>query len=262
MTITIPEHVLKHGPWSFSKAGVIQKCSLQYDFKYGPNKQPETPTPSPDSRVGVAVHKALEYALDGIKVRDSFRFAIDQGELTSDEVERVNSFIEQVERFVERIKRFKAKYGVTPSNVLIEHRVGVSPDFKNVPFFDKTGLFRGVIDFAMITGHGDAVIIDHKTGKQKEISEYADQCKAYCVLAVIMRPELKGVQTAINFVQTDQLVWNPRVSADTIRAEYVPWLIKFLEESTQKLLQPVAPTQGWWCGWCGYKDRCPDFKEK
>lgn len=266
MDLVIPEYVQKNGPWSISKAGVIAKCSQQFEYKYGPQKKTfteEQQESSEDSRIGVVVHQALEFALGGIPVKQAFQFAIDKSESTTNEAERVMSFYEQVSRFVGFIERFKAKYGVRPQNVFIEYKIGMSPAFKNATFFDNSGLFRGVVDFMMLTGHGDAVVIDHKSGKQKEMSMYEDQCKAYCILALAMRPELKGVQTAINFVQTDQLKWNPRVSAETIRNEYHPWLVKYLTESCAGLQKPPEPHEGWWCGWCGYKNtHCPKFAKK
>jgi len=264
MDTAIPEYVLKNGPWSFSKAGVIAKCSLQYDYKYGPLKKTfkEESTSSDDSRIGVVVHKALEFGLGDIPVKKAFQFAIDQGELTTDETEKVMSFYDQVDRFVQFIARFRVKHGVKPQNVMIEYRINMTPDYKSVQFFDNAGLFRGVLDFMMLTAQGDAVVIDHKSGKQKEMKHYEDQCKAYCVLALAFRPELKGVQTAINFVQTDQLLWNPRVSAETIRNEYHPWLLKFLAESCVGLQKPPEPQEGWWCGWCGYKALCPKYANK
>lgn len=252
----IPEHVLKNGPWSISKAGVIQKCSLQFSYKYGPEKRSELVSHF-DSRIGVTVHKALEFALGGVKVKDAFTFAIDQGELTTDEVEKVMSYFDQVVRFVKKMDAFKVRHGVKPQNVFLEHKIGVATDFKNTQFFDKTGLFRGVVDFAMLTGNNNMVIIDHKSGKQKDMKEYADQCKAYCILALALFPNLKGVQTAINFIQTDQLLWNPHVTADAIRTEYQPWLVKHLITSCEKLLKPVEPTEGWFCNWCGYAPLCP-----
>ena len=255
--VTVPEHVLKNGPWSISKAGVIQKCSLQYDFKYG-QKRPELVTHF-DSRVGTAVHKALEFALGGTKVKQAFTFAIDQSELTTEEVEKVQSFYEQVDKFVKRMDGFKARYGVKPQNVFLEHKVGVAADFTHRQFFDKSALFRGVMDYALLTANNDMVIIDHKSGKQKDMKEYADQCKAYCILALALFPDLKGVQTAINFIQTDKLEWNPRVTAETIRNEYQPWLVNYLINSCDGLLRPPEPTKGWFCNWCGYKPICPKF---
>jgi hypothetical protein len=264
--LVIPDYVQKNAPWSFSKAGVIAKCSLQYDYKYGPLRKTfteEQQVSSEDSRIGVVVHQALEFGLDNIPVKKAFQFAIDKGELTSNETEKVMSFFDQVTRFVGFIDRFKVKHGVKPQNVFIEYKIGLTPTFKNITFFDNSGLFRGVLDFMMITAHGDAVVIDHKSGKQKEMAHYEDQCKAYCVLALALRPELKGVQTAINFVQTDQLEWNKRIPAETIRNEYHPWLVKFLTESSADLLKPPEPKEGWWCGWCGYKNtHCPKFAKK
>jgi hypothetical protein len=193
--LVVPDYVLKNGPWSFSKAGVIAKCSQQFDYKYGPLRKSfveEQQASSEDSRIGVVVHQALEFGLDGIPVKQAFQFAIDKGELTSDETEKVMSFFDQVSRFVGFIDRFKVKYGVRPQNVFIEYKIGMSPGFKNVTFFDNTGLFRGVLDFMMLTAHGDAVVIDHKSGKQKEMAHYEDQCKAYCILALAMRPGSSG----------------------------------------------------------------------
>jgi RecB family exonuclease len=254
----IPEYVLKNGPWSISKAGVIAKCSLQYDYKYGPNKIPEPAKEgSPESRIGTTVHKALEFSLDDIQTKKAFELAVDQNQLTTDEVDKVMCYYEQVERFTARIAAFRAKHGVVPQNVFIERKISVTPEFKSTTFFDKTALFRGVVDFMVITPRGDAIIIDHKSGKQKEMKYYADQCKAYCILALALFPELKGVQTAINFVQTDQLEWNPRVTAETIRTEYHPWLVKYLADSCVDLLEPPKPKEGWWCDWCPYATLCP-----
>jgi len=259
MSPEIPEHVLKNGPWSVSKAGVIQKCALQFDFKYGAQKQPEITLATFDSRLGTAVHRALELALSGVKTKEAFMFARDHLELTTNENEQLQSFYSQVEAFVARMAAFKLRHGVKPQNVFLEHKIGVAPDFKHVPFFEKTGLFRGVVDFAMLTANNDMVVIDHKSGKQKDMKEYEDQCKAYCILSLALFPGIKGVQTAINFVQTDQLIWNPRVPAEVIRNEYQPWLVKYLIESCDKLLTPPEPTEGWYCSWCGYKPICPKF---
>lgn len=256
----IPEHVLKNGPWSISKAGTIQKCSLMFDYKYGSNKQPEVVT-NFDSRIGTTVHKALEFALGNVKVNDAFTFAIDQGELTTDETDKVRSYHEQVSKFIKWADAFKTQWGVKPQYVYLEHKVSVTPEWTPVQFFDKRGLFRGVMDYAMLTGHNDMVIIDHKSGKQKDLKEYADQCKAYCVLALAMHPELRNVQTAINFIQTDKTEWNPRVSAETIRNEYHPWLIDYLIKSCEKLLAPPKGVKGWYCDWCGYKPICPEHNK-
>jgi len=256
----IKEHVLKWGPWSISKAGVIEKCSLQFDYKYGPNKQKELVT-SAESRAGVAVHAALEMALGGTDVNRAFRHAADKLELTSNERDELQTFYEQVEKFVKRIEQFKLKRNIHPANVLIERQLGVTTEFKPSPFFGKGVFFRGVVDFAMLTPTNELIIIDHKSGKQKELSYYEAQFKAYCIMGMAVYPQIRGVQTAVNFIATDKLEWAPFVSAETIRTEYWPWLIQYLTKACEKLItEPTpTPTKGWYCSWCGYKPICPLF---
>lgn len=253
--IEIPEHVLKGAPWSISKAGCIEKCSMQFDYKYGPKKIKEL-VQYQQATVGVAVHKALELALDGIAVKQAFRHAIDQCGLTTNEAEEVMGFYDQVDRFVKRMAIFQKKHGVLPQNRFIERRWALKPDFTKTDFFDKTGFFRGVVDFAMLTSVNDLVIIDHKSGKQKPLEEYAAQFKSYCLMAVAMIPSLRGVQTAVNFTATDQLVWNKYVSKQTIIDEYRPWLVEYLTKACAGLLKPPIAIKGWYCDYCGYKPIC------
>jgi hypothetical protein len=251
----IPEHVLQHAPWSISKAGVIEKCSAQFDLKYGPNKIKELVQYNA-ATVGVAVHKALELALDGNPVKIAFRHAIDQCGLTTNEAEETMAFYDQIERFVKKMALFQQKHGVLPQNKYIERKWALKHDFTATEFFDKKGFFRGVVDFGMLTAANDLVIIDHKTGKQKELKEYEAQFRSYCLMALAKIPDLRGVQTAVNFVQTDQLVWNKYVTAETIKTEYRPWLIEYLTKSCAGLLKPPIAVKGWYCDWCGYKPIC------
>lgn len=257
--LKIPEHVLQHAPWSISKAGTIEKCSQQYAYKYGPNKIKELKVYQP-ATVGVAVHKALEIALDGqFPVKVAFRHAIDQNGLTTNEIDEVMSFFDQVERFVKKMQEFQRKHGVIPQNRFIERKWALKPDFSKTAFFDKTGFFRGVVDFAMLTAKGDLIIIDHKTGKQKEMKEFDAQFKSYCIMAMAEMPQIRGVQTAINFTMTDQLIWNPYVKADTIKSDYHPWLVEYLTKSCAGLLEEPKAVKGWYCDWCGYKPICTVF---
>jgi PD-(D/E)XK nuclease superfamily len=262
--LVIPEHVLKAGPWSISKAGVIEKCPLQFDFKYGPDKIPEV-VKYEQSRVGVAVHKALEMCLGGADQKRAFQIASEEQGLTTDEHEQVMSFWDQVTRFVQRMVTLKKKHGV--SQTFIETKWGVRTDFKGCKFFGGDVFFRGVVDYALRAAGNHLIIIDHKSGKEHELSYYDKQFRAYCIMALAMYPELKGVQTAINFIQTDNLAWNPYVKAEQIRDEYIPWMVSYLTESCQGLLSDPAPKRGWWCGtgkpdatWgCPYRPICPIY---
>lgn len=255
--LAFPEHVLKYGPWSISKAGTIEKCSLQFDFKYI-QKMKELKT-FEESRLGVAVHKALELALGGTPIRQAFLHASDQHELTTDENEKLQTFWDQVERFVRKMAAFRKQHGVMPQNVMLEQQWGMKADFSGARFFDKAVFFRGVVDYAFLTGKNDLIIIDHKSGKEKELHYYDAQFKSYALMALAHMPQIRGVQTAINFVMPDKLVWNKYVKAETIRDEYRPWLVEHLTKSCEQLTRPSAPNKGWWCDWCGYKALCPAF---
>lgn len=256
--IVIPEHVLQHAPWSISKAGVIEKCSMQYSYKYGPNKIKELQQYQ-QATVGVTVHKVLEMALDGVPLKTAYQHAIDQGELTTNEIDEVKAFWDQIERFVKKMVAFQQKHGVIPQNRFIERKWAIKPDFSCTEFFDKKGFFRGVVDFAMLTAAKDLIIIDHKSGKEKDIKEYEAQFKSYCLMALAKMPEVRGVQTAINFTLTDHLVWNPYVKRDAIIEEYRPWMVEYLTKSTASLLKPPVAIKGWFCDYCGYKSICTAF---
>lgn len=256
--LVIPAHVLENAPWSISKAGVIEKCSQQFAYKYGPHKLKELEV-FQQATVGIAVHKVLELALDGLPIKQAFTHAIDQGELTTNEVDELKAFWDQLERFVKKMAVFQKKHGVIPQNRFIERRWAIRPDFTNTEFFDKKGLFRGVVDLALLTAAKDLIIIDHKSGKEKPLSEFEAQFRAYCLMAVAKFPQIRGVQTAINFTLTDKLTWNPYVSVAQIRDEYRPWMIDYLTKSCEKLLEEPKPVKGWYCGWCGYKSICTEF---
>jgi hypothetical protein len=265
-------------------------CSSSY--KYGPQKQKELEQYN-ESRIGVAVHMALEMALDGTPLRQAFQMAGDKHELTSDELEQLESFFEQVQRFVKKMDAFKTKHRVHPANVMIERKWGMRSNFNACSFFEKgetciecrngpsqhdtsgkclfgpgTSLktlpvfFRGVVDYAILTEKKDLIIIDHKSGKEGDIAKYSAQFKSYCLMAHAHIPDLRGIQTAVNFVMTDHTVWNPYVKAEVIRDEYRPWMVEYLTKSCEKLLSPPAPTTGWWCNWCGYRSICPAMTEK
>ena len=295
------DQVLKHAPWSVSKSEVIGRCSLQFALKYGNGDVKKTPEVKPyqEATIGVVVHKTLELALSDNfdradppippekRVKTSMEIAVDTypyeekkkataAPLTHDEIEQVRTYFDQIVAFVtkmdERKKKFESRMTVQ------ECQWGIGPAFQSTPFFDpwpekpKPGeppppvkhavFFRGVVDYAMFTKSQHLIIFDHKSGKVKPLDRTASQCKAYCVMAVVQNPELKGVQTAINYIMHNEEPWNPHVTSAVIRSEYFPWLLNFVMENGRNLLLPEPrPQKGWWCSWCGYRPICPKFKD-
>lgn len=258
--IVIPEHVQAHAPWSVSKAGVIKNCSLQFSFRYE-QKLPAIDEPAAATNVGTVVHKALEFSLLGTPVSQAFDMAVVTTDITSDEEEEVHLFFEQVEDFTRRINLFKKQHGVKKHNFLIEAKWGFSyPDLRMMEFFSSC-FMRGAIDLCMVTRGGRAVVIDHKSGAQLSMDTYEPQLRIYCLMVLARYPNIKSVQTGINFTMLNDLKFNPPVSAEVIRKEYVPWLLDFMTESCQGLLsEPThAAEKAWFCDYCNYRSACPLF---
>ena len=253
-------HAKKNGPWSVSKLGVIEQCSLKFDWKYGSDKLKEERIEDASAVVGVAVHHALELALGGVSVKAAFAGAIQAHPLMSDQVDQVMAFYEQVATFVKRFAALRHVWGVadTQAGVMIERKWGLDANFKSCGFFDKEVVFRGVVDYALLTSKNNLVIVDHKTGKEHDIEYYDTQFKSYCLLALAKNPTLNSVHTGINFVMNDRLLWSKKpVPAQQIRDEYQPWLISYINKACEGLKDPPKPTKQRLCDWCGYKNICP-----
>lgn len=256
----LPPYIQKNGAWSISKLGVIEQCSLKFDWKYGSDKLKEERIEDPSAIVGVVVHHALELALGGTKVSQAFQAALQAHDVLSDQRDLIMAFYEQVERFTKMALQWRAAWGVRndQNSVMIERKWGFDANFKDCGFFDKNVVFRGVVDYALLTSRNNMAVVDHKTGKEHDLEYYESQLKAYCLLALSREPTLKGVHTGINFVMNDRMLWSPKViSAEQIREEYRPWLISYISKACEGLKEPPKPTKQRLCDWCGYKNICP-----
>lgn len=265
--LEIPDHVLRNGPWSISKAQVAEKCSLQFDYKY--RQKVKEVAVYQASRVGVAVHRSLELSLQGTPLKQAFAIAADEGELTENERIELYTFWDQVDKYVKYIAGLKRSVGC--KDELFERRWGIRADGTKCGFFDKDVFFRGVVDHAILTAANDLIIVDHKSGKERDLPYYTPQFRGYCLMAMGWRPNLRGVQTAVHFVLPGTMKWNRPVARKTIlegrvtehgvvEDSYRDWLVQFLTESCTKLLAPpVVVTnkrEKWKCDWCGFRTIC------
>lgn len=259
--LTFPEHILEKAPWSVSKLGVIEQCSLKFDLKY--NQRTEEAGTFTESRVGVAVHSALELSVRGSPINQAMQYARESSDLTHAELQELDARIEQIENFTSRMKHFRKKYGVIEEHV--ESRWGMDQSFDWCGYYGDKGpgklFFRGAVDYAMYTKSKHLIIIDHKSGKQRDLEHYQTQLRVYSMMALARFPEAKGVQCAINFVMPDKMEWDKYVSAETIKGEYRPWLHEHMSKVCAGLLDEPKPTKTKLCDWCGYKSICPAHGE-
>jgi CRISPR/Cas system-associated exonuclease Cas4 (RecB family) len=251
--------VLKHAPWSFSKIGVLDLCALQYHRKHIEHVKEQRVSFA--SNVGVVVHYITEHMLkDNEPYSDElFKRACEKHGLTLDESHAVKSFTAKVDAFASWLKSFTTEFVVgTP---LVEHRLAIDTSFNKVDYNSPSVLIRGVIDLGLLTKNGDGVIIDHKTGKRKDIGEHAAQLNVYRLFMAAHFP-LRAVQCAIHYVETGRIDWTLPVLTSHIEKQLRPWLIHYLNKQDRKLQLlekgPPSPETGWQCGYCGYRDTCPE----
>jgi len=262
------ELVIKHGPWSISKANMLGLCAQQYDNKYE-KKLPEAGK-STQARGGVSAHTLQELALRMPPSADDLRREaakiIEADGLTHAEAGELTAKVPAVLDFTARIQRFKEEQGV--SMELIEHKVAIDVNGDGVDFFDnRRAILRGVFDYAALTRDKVLLVVDHKSGRKKPIKEHATQFYAYMALAVGNFPEVAGVQSAINYFGEPRLDWFPRLNGqpgpwtrDEIKGHVLPWLEGYLNKLTRSLTLieegKTEATTGWQCEYCGYSDRC------
>ena len=259
------------------KADRAKSCGLAFDLEYVRRVKVKT-RQSASNRIGSAAHQALENLLKDPNSGDEqlrtflHRAGVDY-ELTTPEMEELVSYTYNIADFRRRIEEFKQKHGF--NDTLVEHRFGLRDDLSVTSFWgttlpetDERGkpkrdvFFRGVWDLGLLAP-GYAVIIDHKSGvppkdQNDVIAHYGHQLKLYAVSALCTYPELKGVQAAIHYLQSEEIVWGSRKpwTAEFIRTELFPWYIDYIN-SAAAASEDRSPRKGWYCSFCRYTAQCP-----
>lgn len=166
---------------SYSSIKQFDNCSKQYHevriLKKYKSKETEATT------YGTLVHKHLE------------EYIRDKKELPEN--------LSDYRKFVEPVARI-------PGESYVEHKLGLTADFKPCGFFDKDVWFRGVPDVLVVNREtGVARVGDWKTGKS---SRYADTAQLELMAAMVMQhfPEINKVKGALIFV----------VAHDVVKAEF------------------------------------------
>lgn len=255
MTIKPTSFVKEHAPWSVSKADTAKQCPHKFYLKYIVKKKLDLP-PNPDALVGQAAHRAVEFALSGRPVDKSFQFAIEEFKLTSPEIERMNALIPATHNFLRKFNSYCERHKAnTPK---MEQRFGIDFDGNPIKFFDNSGFLRGVIDLYMtFKGTKNAVILDHKTGKQRALHYFQNQFNAYILLLKAHQPELEGIQTGINFLKQDTIEFVRKLQDVRDVQPIFEEIVVFLNESTQDAHQHKLVRPGPLCNWCDYLSICP-----
>lgn len=255
----ISKEILDLAPWSTSMANLAIACPWAFDTKY--RKKQKSVEPAPEQQtVGNVVHKILEFAVQDVPLSRVFKQVLPSFDLTHNVKEMVLTYRDVIEDFLQRLVNFKKQLKVT--KLFPEQKLAITPTFTKCHFFDKGGLFRGVIDLTLLLADKRAVVIDHKSGAPKEIRHHQDQLESYAVILTSQMPEITAVRAGLNSLGGDPLpngkriIWAREHSAQHINTNLRSSLIKFLTKAATSA-QSDEPRKGWMCNWCGYKSICP-----
>lgn len=279
MVVQFSPAAKQFAPWSMSKAESAKQCSFAFNLKYLRRVKGVAPPSSAASRIGKAAHEVLEGVLKDQSDAPLKQIArlinkanIDH-ELTSYEIEEVMALTHAIANFYHRLGTYRENKGVT--NTMVEHRFGLRMDLSATEFWgkpipdagvDERGrpikdvFFRGVWDLLMLAS-GYAIILDHKSGvPPKDISDvkahYSHQLNLYAVAALSCFPQIKGVQSALHFLQSEEIIWGDMVESDQIRSRLIPWYIDYINKSAEAVASNTAK-KGWYCEFCEYTSMCP-----
>jgi CRISPR/Cas system-associated exonuclease Cas4 (RecB family) len=242
---------LRHAPWSLSKIQCALRCPLEFHYRYVDRlHEPEV---APDTRLGKALHAALEAVLARVPLEGALA-AARTNLLGDDERERFDALAGAVARFAERITALRARRRVL--NELIEHRLAVAFDLSPVEFTARDAFFRGVWDVGYVFDDGVLAVVDHKTGVRRPGADYLDQLKGYATLAAAHMGSLRRVWLGLHFLVDASLEWTAPVDVEVIRDEYAPGLVAQIETAA-RAVATRQPRPSTWCVRCSFRSICP-----
>lgn len=249
--------LIEYKPWSYTKLQVAKRCPTQFYKKYV-NKEKTTSRDSAEALVGKAVHKLIELLLRGYEWDLAYQKVEVEHRLTSEEILRVKDFEPDVRNFLHGLKVHNKNTDIKTQKVELQYAIDTNCNpVKN--FFDNSSFFRGVIDLALFPEKDPVVIVlDHKTGKRKNISEFQEQLESYVILLKAHHPNLQHAKIGIHFLQTKEIDFMPWKSIADIQP-YWDSLIRYMNNLTVETHQFDTVRTNWWCNYCDYRTTCKGY---
>lgn len=208
----------------------------------------------PETRVGKALHTALESALLGMHLSEALAGAREVLE-TPLEREKYDSISAGVDPFLQRIGRFRHKRRVYRS--LVEYSLAIREDFTQTSFYAKDAFFRGIVDAAFL--YDDSIaLIDHKTGERREDVNIVEQLQGYAVLAAAAFKQVQRFWLGIHWVAAETVDWGPPVPVADIGQSFLPQLVANIEAAALMVQDGPRPEPSSWCERCSYRSVCPE----
>jgi len=157
---------LLHAPWSASKVATALRCPRLFHFRYVDRvREPEV---MPETRIGKAIHAALEAVLQGVPIAEATLAA--RTDLPADhEQARFDRLAGGIEPFTERIAEFRRRRRVRRQ--LVEYALAVREDLSSTQFYAGDAYYRGILDLAYVFDDALMVTIAVVTLGQRRLQE-------------------------------------------------------------------------------------------
>lgn len=245
-----------HAPWSASKVATALRCPRLFHFKYV-EKVPE-PEVMPETRIGKAIHKALELTLQGTPIAEATQKVRDElpGEV---EQMRFNNLATGIPAFTTRIQQFRRRRRV--ARQLVEYSLAVREDLTVTQFYSGDAYYRGVLDLGYLFEDDGIALVDHKTGARIPGTSIADQLEGYAVLAAAAFRHVRTFWLGIHWIAERAVEWSKPVTPKFVVDDLMPDLLDNIEAAALAVDDGPRPNPGSYCDRCSYRAVCPASRE-
>ena len=212
---------MKTFAWSFSAMETFKTCPRKY---YAEKVAKVVPfTKSSASEYGVMVHKKFEDRL------------VDGKKLPLDLIHH---------------EKVMAKLANASGEGMGEQKLTINADYEPTDWFSKDAWLRGIIDYVKVNGK-HAIIVDHKTGKQKDGFAQIDLMFA---LMNIFMPEIETATGMFYWTKGKKITSKTYIKADIpeIWNSFLPMVLT-MQQAYDKDVWPCKPN-GLCRRYCGYTD--------
>jgi hypothetical protein len=244
-----------HAPWSASKVQCALRCPRLFHYRYV-DKLPE-PEVMPETRIGKAVHIALELVLGGQPLDAAS--ATGRGKVDGEiEVARYDGLVETIPGFLARIDEFRRRRRILRQ--LVEHQVAIRETFTPTAFYAGDAFYRGVVDLGYL--YDDCLaMVDHKTGVRSLRLGVIEQLEGYAVLAAAWFRTVRRVWLGVHWVGSGDIDWSEPVDPRDIDHVLKPRLLGNIEAAALSVSEGPRANPGIWCERCSYRSVCPAGRE-
>lgn len=212
----------------------------------------------PETRIGKAIHKALELVLQGTPITEAN--ATVRGELPSEtEQARFDTLGTGIEPFASRISQFKRRRRV--ARQLVEYSLAVREDMTTTQFYSGDAYYRGVLDLGYIFEDDSIALVDHKTGARIPGTSITDQLEGYAVLAASAFKHVRSFWLGLHWVAERAVEWSKPEPRGLIVDQLMPDLLDNIEAAALAVSDGPRANPGTYCDRCSYRELCPASKE-